>query len=158
MKKETELRLAGKENDKDLSREDINASSQKAFTKKSLANDNIYMDTIRALLEKNRSRVAQYYCAKRDCPTKFWSADLGYMCPECGSIGIISTFKADTAYEHNTYKPVVGYLDSIGRLFCTKCTERFGISDDVGLVIYNDSEPYSGEACEACRTRLDSPV
>ncbi|HVN72731.1 MAG TPA: hypothetical protein VMU10_11975 [Desulfomonilia bacterium] len=156
MKKDIELRLAGKENDND--RSDIHTSSRKDLNKRKAANDNIYMDTIKALLEKNRNRVAQYYCANRNCPTQFWASDLGYVCPQCGSIGIISRFKADTAYEENPYKPVVGYLDSIGRLFCTKCTERFGISDDVGLVIYNDSEPYNSESCEACRTRLDSPA
>jgi hypothetical protein len=158
MKKENELILARKENDKGPSQEDMNNSSKKALTKKSDTPDNIYTDTIRSLLEKNRSRVALYYCAKRNCSTKFWDSSLGYQCPQCGSIGIISTFKADTAYESTPYKPVVGYLDSIGRLFCPKCTERFGIGDDVGLVIYNDSEPYSSESCEVCRTRLDSPA
>ena len=156
MKKENELTMANKENDKGSPRANINKSSENSFAKKASSNDNIYTDTIRALLEKNRGRVAQYYCANRKCSTTFWNADLGYQCPGCGSFGLISTFKADTAYEPNMYKPVVGYLDSIGRLFCPKCTERFGMGDDVGLVIYNDSTPYCNEACEACRTRLDS--
>jgi hypothetical protein len=158
MKKEPELTLARKENDKGSPRDDITDSSKKALTKELSVNDNIYTDTIKSLLEKNRARVSQYYCANRKCPTTFWEADLGFQCPRCGSFGIISSFKADTAYEPNMYKPVVGYIDSIGRLFCPTCTERFGIGDDVGLVIYNDSEPYCNEACEACRTRLHPSV
>jgi hypothetical protein len=158
MKKETEMNLARKENDKGSSCDDITNPPGKALTKQPSAHDNIYTDTIKALLEKNRSRVSQYYCANRKCPTTFWEADLGFQCPHCGSFGIISSFKADTAYEPNMYKPVVGYIDSIGRLFCPTCTERFSIGEDVGLVIYNDSEPYCNEACEACRTRLHSRV
>jgi len=158
MKKETEMNLARKENEKGSTREDMTDSSKKTFAKQPSANENIYTDTIKALLEKNRSRISQYYCANRKCPTTFWEADLGFQCPHCGSFGIISSFKADTAYEPNMYKPVVGYIDSIGRLFCPTCTERFGIGEDVGLVIYNDSEPYCNEACEACRTRLHSRV
>jgi hypothetical protein len=158
MKKETEMNLARKENDKGSSCDDITNPPGKAITKQPSAHDNIYTDTIKALLEKTRSRVSQYYCANRKCPTTFWEADLGFQCPHCGSFGIISSFKADTAYEPNMYKPVVGYIDSIGRLFCPTCTERFGIGEDVGLVIYNDSEPYCNEACEACRTRLHSRV
>jgi hypothetical protein len=158
MKKETEMTLARKENDKGSSCDDITNSPGKTLTKQPSAHDNIYTDTIKALLEKNRSRVSQYYCANRKCPTTFWEADLGFQCPHCGSFGIISSFKADTASEPNMYKPVVGYIDSIGRLFCPSCTERFGIGDDVGLVIYNDSEPYCNDACEACRTRLHSHV
>ena len=99
MKKETELTLARKENDKGSSREDMTDSSKKASTKQPSANDNIYTDTIKALLEKNRSRVSQYYCANRKCPTTFWEADLGFQCPRCGAFGLISSFKADTAYE-----------------------------------------------------------
>jgi hypothetical protein len=158
MKKEIELRLARKENGKESSREDITKSPGKAFTGGTSANDNIYTDTIKALLEKNRSRVSQYYCANRKCPTTFWEADLGFQCPRCGSFGLISSFRADTAFESDVYKPVVGYIDSIGRLFCPTCTERFGMKDDVGLVIYNDSEPYCNETCEACRTRLHPVV
>jgi hypothetical protein len=158
MKKETELRLARKENDNGSSRDNITDSSRKTLIKQPSANDNIYTDTIKALLEKNRSRVSQYYCANRKCPTTFWEADLGFQCPRCRSFGLISSFKADTAYEPNIDKPVVGYIDSIGRLFCPTCTERFGMADDVGLVIYNDSEPYCNEACEACRTRLHASV
>jgi hypothetical protein len=161
MKKETELILARKENDNGSSRDDTTNSARKALTKQPSgvsANDNIYTDTIKALLEKNRGRVSQYYCANRKCPTTFWEADLGFQCPSCGSYGLISSFKADTAYEPNVDKPVIGYIDSIGRLFCPTCTERFGMGDDVGLVIYNDSEPYCNVACEACRTRLQSTV
>jgi len=159
MKKATELTLARKENsDKGPSRDDMTDSSRKAIARQPSADENIYTDTIKALLEKNRSRVSQYYCANRNCPATFWAADLGYRCPRCSSIGLISSFKADTAYEADINKPVVGYLDSIGRLFCPTCTERFGMKDDVGLVIYNDSEPYCNEACESCRTRLHAAV
>jgi hypothetical protein len=158
MKKDTELTLARKENEKGSSREDMTDSSRKALTKQPSANDNIYTDTIKSLLEKNRSRVSQYYCANRKCPTTFWEADLGFQCPRCGAFGLISSFKADTAYEPDMNKPVVGYIDSIGRLFCPTCTDRFGMSDDVGLVIYNDSEPYCNEDCEACRTSLHSTL
>jgi hypothetical protein len=156
MKKESELTLARKENDKGSSRNDITDPSRKVLTKETSANSNIYTDTIKALLEKNRSRVSQYYCANRKCPTTFWESDLGFQCPRCGSFGLISSFKADTADESDMNKPVVGYIDSIGRLFCPTCTERFGIGDDVGLVIYNDSAPYCNEACEACRTHLNT--
>jgi hypothetical protein len=158
MKKESELTLAGKEKDKGSSSDDITNSSRKALSKQTSAHDNFYTDTIKALLEKNRSRVSQYYCANRKCPTTFWEADLGFQCPRCGSFGLISSFKSDTANEPNMDKPVVGYIDSIGRLFCPTCTERFGIGDDIGLVIYNDSEPYCNEACEACRTHLHTSV
>jgi hypothetical protein len=146
--------LAIKENDKGSSRDDLTDSSRKALTQKPSASDNIYTDTIKSLLEKNRRRVSKYYCANRKCPTTFWGAEFGFHCPSCGSFGLISSFKADTAYEHDMNKPVIGYLDSIGRLFCPTCTERFGMGADIGLVIYNDSEPYCNEACEACRTRL----
>ncbi len=158
MKKDTELTLARKENEKGSSREDMTDSSRKTLTKEPSANDNIYTDTIKSLLEKNRSRVSQYYCANRKCPTTFWEAALGFQCPRCGAFGLISSFKADTAYEPDMNKPVVGYLDSIGRLFCPTCTDRFGMKDDVGLVIYNDSEPYCNEDCEACRTSLHSTL
>lgn len=156
MKKATELTLARKEKEAGSSREDMDRPSGKTSGKDSSTNSNIYTDTIRSLLEKNRSRVRTYYCANRRCPATFWDAELGYQCPLCSTLGLISTFKADTAHESG--KPVLGYLDSIGRLFCPACTERFGIGDDIGLVIYNDSEPYCSQSCEACRTRLDSGV
>ncbi len=158
MKKDTELTLARKENEKGSSREDMTDSSRKALTRQTSVDDNIYTDTIKSLLEKNRSRVSQYYCANRKCPTTFWEADLGFQCPRCGAFGLISSFKADTAYEPDMNKPVVGYIDSIGRLFCPTCTDRFGMRDDVGLVIYNDSEPYCNEDCEACKTNIHSTL
>ncbi len=156
MKKATELTLARKEKDKGSSQEDVSSTSRKVHEKESSAYSNIYTDTIRSLLEKNRSRVSTYYCANRACPVRFWDAKSGFQCPQCSSLGLISTFKADTAHESAKDRTVVGYLDSIGRIFCPACTERFGIGDDVGLVIYDDSEPYCSEACEACRSRLDS--
>ena len=86
MKKENELILANKEYDKGSSREDINKSSENSPAKKTSYDNNIYTDTIRALLEKNRGRVSRYYCANRKCSTTFWSADLGYQCPGCGTL------------------------------------------------------------------------
>jgi hypothetical protein len=155
MKKGLDLTLAEKVNDKEGYKGEGSDPSGKARARNVSADDNIYTDTIRALLEKNRSRVARYYCANRRCASTFWDAALGFTCPRCGSIGIISTFNADTALEPLPSKPVLGMLDSIGRLFCRKCAERFGIGDDVGLIVYHDSEPYCSETCEACRSRLN---
>jgi len=157
MKKVTELTLARKEKDTGSSREDMNSATRKESKKESAAGSNIYTDTIRSLLEKNRGRVNTYYCANRNCPVTFWESRLGFQCPRCSTFGLISTFRADTAHEQEN-KPVVGYLDSIGRLFCPSCTQRFNIGDDIGMVIYADSEPYCSEACEACRSRLESGV
>ncbi|HOS98331.1 MAG TPA: hypothetical protein PLU54_11820, partial [Deltaproteobacteria bacterium] len=88
---------------------------------------NIYHDIIHSLMDKNRKRVKQYYCARGTCRTTFFDASCGYACPECGSMGIISEFKNDTALEHRHGRKVLGYLDGIGRLFCARCAERYGL-------------------------------
>jgi hypothetical protein len=114
--------------------------------------DNIYLDVITSLMEKNRKRVSRYYCANMKCPNTFWNADLGYTCPKCGTIGVISEFRAELKNEPE--EPVLGYLDSIGRIFCRACAERFRLGDDISLIIYSNSEPYSNESCEVCRSKL----
>ena len=116
---------------------------------------NIYTEIIHSLMDKNRRRVSRYYCANSRCGTRFFDAASGYQCPSCGSRGIISEYKHDTALEGDTSKPVIGYLDTIGRLFCTSCTHRHGLTDEVSMVIYHDSDPYSSEQCDVCRTRLN---
>jgi hypothetical protein len=117
----------------------------------------IYMDTILSLMEKNRKRVNQYYCVNMKCPTTFWSADLGYECPKCGSLGIISEFKSDNASENALSEPILGYLDSIGRIFCRSCADHFNLGDDIGFIIYSTSKPYCHESCEVCRATLSIP-
>ena len=117
---------------------------------------NIYLDTISSLMEKNRTRVLNYYCANTRCKDNFWSSDLGYRCPKCGSMGIISEFKADTAQEEPE-GPVLGFLDSIGRIFCNDCAQRFRLGDDISFIIYSNTEPYSHGACEVCRAELTIP-
>lgn len=116
---------------------------------------NIYTEIIHSLMDKNRKRVSRYYCANSRCSTRFFDAASGYQCPACGSIGIISEYKHDTALEEDMTKPVLGYLDTIGRLFCTGCTHRHGLTDEVSMVIYRDSDPYSSDNCDVCRARLD---
>ncbi|HQI80380.1 MAG TPA: hypothetical protein PLR71_02370 [Deltaproteobacteria bacterium] len=117
---------------------------------------NIYHDIIHSLMDKNRKRVKQYYCARGTCRTTFFDASCGYACPECGSMGIISEFKNDTALEHRHGRKVLGYLDGIGRLFCARCAERYGLGDDASLIVYTGSAPYCRDQCDVCRTRLDS--
>ncbi len=116
---------------------------------------NIYNEIIHSLMDKNRKRVVRYYCANSRCNTAFYDAASGYQCPSCGSIGIISEYKHDTSLEDDLSKPVLGYLDTIGRLFCKSCTHRYGLTDEVSMVIYHDSDPYKGERCDVCRVRLN---
>lgn len=115
---------------------------------------NIYTDTIDALMKKNQKRVQKYYCANMKCPETFWSADLGYECPKCSSLGVISEFKEDRSSKVATGGAVVGYLDSIGRIVCCSCAERFGLENDIEYVIFRSSEPYCHESCEVCRADL----
>lgn len=115
----------------------------------------IYNDIIHSLMEKNRKRVKKYYCANSTCPTTFYDAALGYTCPQCGNIGIISIYRDDTASENPQSRNVAGYLDTIGRLFCPECTERYGLTDEISMVIFSDSEPYNEEPCDVCRTPLN---
>jgi hypothetical protein len=117
----------------------------------------IYMDTILSLMEKNRKRVVRYYCANLKCPSTFWNADLGYKCPRCGSLGIISEFRSGNTSENDLKEPIVGYLDSIGRIFCRSCAEHFSLGDDISFIIYRTSEPYRHESCEVCRATLSIP-
>jgi hypothetical protein len=117
---------------------------------------NIYLDTISSLMEKNRTRVSRYYCANTKCSGNFWSSDLGYRCPKCGTIGVISEFKADKA-EEEPEGLILGFLDSIGRIFCNNCAQRFSLGDDVSFIIYSNTEPYSHGNCEVCRADLSTP-
>ena len=111
-----------------------------------------------SLMEKNRRRVVRYYCANLKCTSTFWNADLGYECPRCGSLGIISEFKSGSVSENDLKEPILGYLDSIGRIFCRSCAEHFSLGDDIGFIIYRTSEPYSHESCEVCRANLSTPA
>lgn len=115
---------------------------------------NIYTEIIHSLMDKNRKRVAMYYCANSRCATTFFDAAAGYQCPGCGSIGIISEYRHDTSRQDDVSRPVLGYLDTIGRLFCTGCTHRHGLADEVSMVVYSDSEPYRNDHCDVCRMRL----
>lgn len=119
-------------------------------------NDNIYTDAINSLMEKNRKRVSTYYCANLKCSGTFWGSEHGYRCPKCGSIGLISTFKADSA-EKEPHGHIVGFIDTVGRIFCNECAERFRLGDDTSMIIYSDSEPYRHENCEVCRADLTIP-
>lgn len=116
---------------------------------------NIYTEIIHSLMGKNSRRVSKFYCASSRCSTTFFDAASGYQCPACGSIGIISEYKHDTALEEDMHKPVLGYLDTIGRLFCKGCTERYGLTEEVSMVIYHDSDPYRSDHCDVCRARLN---
>jgi hypothetical protein len=117
--------------------------------------DNIYTDTINSLMEKNRKRVSTYYCANIKCKGTFWESSHGYRCPECGSLGVISSFNGDSA-EKQPHGYILGYIDSVGRIFCNECAERFRLGDDISMIIYNDSE-YRHENCEVCRAALTIP-
>jgi hypothetical protein len=119
------------------------------------ASRNIYTEIIHSLMDKNRKRVTRYYCANSRCPTTFFDSARGFQCPACGSMGIISEYKHDTAHEDDMNKPVLGYLDTIGRLFCSDCTHRHGLIDEVSMVIYRDSDPYRSENCDVCRMPLN---
>jgi len=118
--------------------------------------DNIYTDAINSLMEKNRKRVSTYYCANMRCKVTFWDSKHGYRCPKCGSLGVISSFNGDSA-EKDPHGYVLGYIDSVGRIFCNDCAERFRLGDDISMIIYSDSEPYRHENCEVCRAALTIP-
>lgn len=118
--------------------------------------DNIYTDAINSLMEKNRKRVSAYYCANMKCKGTFWDSKHGYRCPRCGSMGVISSFNADSA-EKDPHGYILGFIDSVGRIFCNECAERFRLGDDISMIIYSDSEPYRHENCEVCRAVLTIP-
>ncbi len=115
---------------------------------------NMFMDIVHSIMDKNRTRVFRYYCANPACPTTFFDASTGYACPACSSFGIISEFKNDTAHLDLQGRPVLGCLDSLGRLFCVSCALRHGVLEDVGMFVLADSIPYAFQSCEACRSRL----
>ncbi|MDT8273315.1 MAG: hypothetical protein RRA35_08990, partial [Desulfomonilia bacterium] len=118
--------------------------------------DNMYLDLLKSILEKNRKRVDRYYCASSRCPVTFFSSDLGYQCPECGAFGVISEYKTMKGADHrgSDGTPVIGFLDSIGRMFCLTCASRLNLEDDVSFVIYDSTEPFCRENCDSCRAPL----
>lgn len=121
----------------------------------------LYLDIVKALFEKYRDRVSTYYCSNLTCTTTFWQADKGYVCPQCGSFGIISEFNAEVAEHKSHARHIIGCLDTIGRLICSRCMKNYKTDDDVGLIVYSDTHPYSEDTCDICRKDLrrdDNPA
>jgi hypothetical protein len=112
-----------------------------------------YLDMVKTLFEKYRDRVSTYYCSNLTCKKTFWHAEHGYVCPECGSFGIISEFNADTTEQNSHTRHIIGYLDTIGRLICQECKQKHNY-DDVGFIVYNNTQPYSLESCDICKQVL----
>jgi rubrerythrin len=114
----------------------------------------IYTDAVRLVFERNRKRVSMYYCPNTSCGRTFWDASEGYECPACGSLGIISEYRyrhlAGNPGEHN----IVGYVDNLGRLVCSSCILNYGVQGEVGLIVYDDTEPFCFEQCAICKEPL----
>jgi len=117
---------------------------------------NVFMEIAHSLMEKNSRRVLRYYCANPSCRVTFFDASGGYACPYCGAFGIISEYRNDTGRQEISGRPILGCLDSIGRLFCSSCAERLDLFDNAGMLVFPDSMPYAERRCEACRRRLDA--
>jgi len=113
----------------------------------------LYLDIVKAMFEKYRDRVSTYYCSNLTCTTTFWQADKGYVCPQCGSFGIISEFNAEVAEDKSHTRHIIGCLDTIGRLICSRCMKNYN-TDDVGFIVYSDTHPYSEDSCDICRKDL----
>lgn len=113
-----------------------------------------YQDIIRALFEKYNKRIATYYCSNLSCRNTFWSADDGYVCPQCGAFGMISEIRSQQVLPGSHPQHVLGCLDNIGRLICRECMERYEIDDTASFIVYTDTRPYCREACEVCRRLL----
>ncbi|MGC9324326.1 MAG: hypothetical protein ACP5G0_06205 [Desulfomonilia bacterium] len=124
---------------------------------KGKSSDTLYEEILRSVMEKKRSRVERYYCANLKCPTTFFSSDFGYECPDCRAFGVISKYKhipARMPLDSTGQELVLGILDSIGRLFCPSCVQRFTLEDDASLVIYETMEPFCSDHCESCGKSL----
>jgi hypothetical protein len=115
---------------------------------------NIYTEVVQSVFEKNRKRVASYYCPNISCRLTFWDAKEGYECPKCGTLGIISEFKCASITNETKNRNIVGYIDTLGRLVCGKCILAYGVQNEVALIVYDDTDPFCFESCELCREPL----
>jgi hypothetical protein len=115
---------------------------------------NLITDVVQSLYEKNRKRVSTYYCPNTACRTTFWNAAEGYACPSCGALGLISEFKYSRITESTADRNIVGYLDTMGRLMCSNCILAYGVHGEIGLIVYDDTEPFCHEHCEMCKEPL----
>ncbi len=115
----------------------------------------LYKEIIQGMFEKSRKRVATYYCPNTSCKETFWDSEQGYECPECGSLGIISEYKYSSVTKDTKDRNIIGYVDTLGRLFCSRCILEYGVQNEVGLIVYDDTEPFCFERCELCKEQLD---
>ena len=154
MKKKPEpLKKEAKE-DSGTSKSRENNQSPAEREKHGALRKDLYLDMINALFEKYRDRVSTYYCPNITCEKTFWHAHEGYVCPECGSFGIISEFNVETHDRIRHTQPIIGCLDTIGRLICRECMQNYNTDDDVSFIVYSDTQPYSFESCDICRKDL----
>jgi hypothetical protein len=114
----------------------------------------IYTDILRSLFEKNRRRVAKYYCPNTGCHVSFWDAEKGCACPGCGHLGIISEFRHNSITKETRDRNIIGYVDTLGRLICCDCILKYGIPSEVGLIVYDDTEPFCFDTCDMCKETL----
>ncbi len=133
--------------------ETVRTGIQESDRKKAML-PNIYTDIIESLYEKSRKRVATYYCPNMSCRQTFWDAEDGYVCPGCGKLGIISEFRYRSITKDTRERNIVGYVDSLGRLICSECILKYGIQNDMGLIVYDDTDPFCFEHCELCKEPL----
>lgn len=112
---------------------------------------NLYSDIVRSLFEKNRKRVSFYYCPNMKCRETFWDASEGYACPSCGTLGLISQYRYSSVSNRTADRNIVGYVDTVGRLICSNCILKYGVQNEIGLIVYDDTEPFCHEHCELCR-------
>jgi hypothetical protein len=115
---------------------------------------NMYSDIIQSLFERTRKRVSTYYCPNMSCRRTFWEAEEGYECPACGALGIISEFKYKNVLNDSRSRNIVGYVDTLGRLICGNCILKYGVQNEIGLIVYDDTEPFCNEPCELCKEPL----
>lgn len=115
---------------------------------------NLYTEVIESMFEKNRKRVATYYCPNVSCRRTFWEAREGYKCPQCGTLGIISEFKYVSITNDTRERNIIGYIDALGRLICSRCILKYGVQNEVALIVYDDTDPFCFELCELCREPL----
>lgn len=125
------------------------------YNNKGPLTSNPYTQIIQSLFEKTRKRVSTYYCPSLSCNQAFWNADTGYECPRCGSLGIISEFKYTSISDDTKERNIVGYIDNLGRLICSECIMRYGVQNEVGLIVYDDTDPFCFEVCELCKRHLE---
>jgi hypothetical protein len=112
---------------------------------------NFYADIARSLAERNRKRVSTYYCPNIACRTTFWDAGAGSACPSCGMLGLISEYRFRRLTEDTAGRNIVGYVDTMGRLVCSSCITNYGVMSEIGLIVYDDTEPFCHEHCEVCK-------